>query len=291
MTRSSRPRQTANLSDSVQQQLTMYALAAGAAGVGVLALTAPAEAKIVYTPAHEKIVNRLTPIDLNHDGKADLYFSFATSVGGTFTGGTGLGAEAYYAPPSNALVAVTTQNQKFNAVALRAGERIGPKRKFAKRFATLAGYFVSGMAQSRRVSWRGQWANGGKGLKNRYAGVRFIINGELRYGWIRISVVTHTKPRAFYATITGYAYETIANKPIIAGQTMGTDEIDNHVDEANPAPLTTLRPQPATLGALAMGAPGLSIWRREEQVSPRQQTPAMSPFQPMTASPLAVRTE
>jgi hypothetical protein len=261
MTRSSRPRKTANLSDSVQQQLTMYAFAAGAAGVGVLALTSPAEGKIVYTPAHEKIVNPLTSIDLNHDGKADLYFGFGTNVGGTFTGATVLGAGAFYAAAANGVVAVMRASQSFRAVALRAGERIGPKRKFTNLFASMAGYFFSGMSQSRKVSWGGQWANGGKGVKNRYAGVRFVINGELHYGWIRMSVVTHTTPRRFYGTITGYAYETIANKPIIAGQTKGTD------DAGRAASLNTPTPEPATLGVLATGAPGLSIWRRKESVA------------------------
>ena len=45
MTRSSRPRRAANLSDSVQHKLNMYALAASAAGVGALALAQPAEAQ------------------------------------------------------------------------------------------------------------------------------------------------------------------------------------------------------------------------------------------------------
>jgi len=50
MNRTSRcSRVPANLSQSVQRQLNMYALAAGAAGVGALALTQSAEAKIVYT--------------------------------------------------------------------------------------------------------------------------------------------------------------------------------------------------------------------------------------------------
>jgi hypothetical protein len=52
MNRSSTPRKTACLSKSVHQQLNMYAIAAGAAGVGVLALAGPAEAKIIYTQTH-----------------------------------------------------------------------------------------------------------------------------------------------------------------------------------------------------------------------------------------------
>jgi hypothetical protein len=72
MNRSSGPRKTANLSDSVHHQLNKYALAAGAAGVGALALAQPAGAKIVYTPAHIGIGLRKVGIDLNHDGITDF---------------------------------------------------------------------------------------------------------------------------------------------------------------------------------------------------------------------------
>jgi hypothetical protein len=44
--RSSGPRKTANLSESVHQRLNMYTLAAGAAGVSLLRLTPPCDAKI-----------------------------------------------------------------------------------------------------------------------------------------------------------------------------------------------------------------------------------------------------
>jgi hypothetical protein len=48
------------------------------------------------------------------------------------------------------------------------------------------------------------------------------------------------------ATVLGYAYETVPNKPIIAGKTGGADVIT---------------PQPASLGHLATGAPAIPIWR------------------------------
>jgi hypothetical protein len=74
MPRSSRPIRTpANLSESRHQQLNMYALAAGAAGVGVLALVQSVEAKIVYTPAHRVIgPDSKYLLDLNHDGIPDF---------------------------------------------------------------------------------------------------------------------------------------------------------------------------------------------------------------------------
>lgn len=52
MARSSRPTRTpAQLSDTINGHLNRYGLAAGAAGVGMLALAPPVQAKIIYTPA------------------------------------------------------------------------------------------------------------------------------------------------------------------------------------------------------------------------------------------------
>ena len=63
------------------------------------------------------------------------------------------------------------------------------------------------------------------------------------------------------AILTGYAYETIPGRAIIAGKTKGRD------DAEPTASLNKRIPEPATLGALALGAPGLAIWRREEAVT------------------------
>jgi hypothetical protein len=72
--RSSRStRAPANLSETVHQRLNMYALAASAAGVEMLVLAHPAEAKIVYTPTHVVIgLHDSYKLDLNHDGIADF---------------------------------------------------------------------------------------------------------------------------------------------------------------------------------------------------------------------------
>lgn len=51
----------------------MYAIAASAAGVSVLALASPTQAKIVYTPTHHKIgPNNHYTLDLNHDRLGDF---------------------------------------------------------------------------------------------------------------------------------------------------------------------------------------------------------------------------
>ena len=81
MIRSPRPRKAVSVSNSFHRQLTMNALAASAAGVGVLAMAPPAEGKIVYTPAHRTIAPHQTiPLDLNHDGKVDFRFKDTLST-------------------------------------------------------------------------------------------------------------------------------------------------------------------------------------------------------------------
>ena len=78
------PRQ---LFESLLHQLNQYALTATAAGVASLALAQPADAKIVYTPAHIKIprpprfIGVSVPLDINHDGIDD--FNINNFLGGS----------------------------------------------------------------------------------------------------------------------------------------------------------------------------------------------------------------
>jgi hypothetical protein len=105
--------------------------------------------------------------------------------------------------------------------------------------------------------WFGPWFNGGKGVKNRYLGLKFKVKGQFHFGWARITVTT-TRNR-FTATLTGYAYETIPGKAIVAGHTKGPDDIVERPDAALTAPTA----KPITLGMLALGAQGV-LWRRKE---------------------------
>ena len=90
--------------------------------------------------------------------------------------------------------------------------------------------------------------------------------GETHYGWARLSVQVQL-PLTITATLTGYAYETIPNTSINAGQVGPNDtNIESNSIEPPHASLTARAPQPATLGILALGAPVLSVWRRERSV-------------------------
>jgi hypothetical protein len=98
--------------------------------------------------------------------------------------------------------------------------------------------------------------------------LRFKIAGKIHYGWARLSVQVLNQS-SITATLSGYAYETIPGKPIIAGKIKDPSD-ENSVDEGSvdlrgPAagPIGSV-PKAATLGLLAMGSPGISVWRREE---------------------------
>lgn len=226
------------LSETCQRRLNSYALAATAAGVGTLALAQSAEAKIVYTPAHRVISTSNTqhvfPLDLNHDGVADFGFS------------------AYYEAGMSSQFAFLrcAESGKYgNRVwghgaydgALNEGVPIGPGGKFnAPDHSMALAYSVR-----LRTGFQGPWANGGKGVKDRYLGLKFAINGKTHYGWARLNVSVGKIGNIvnITATLTGYAYETVANKPIIAGRTKGPDVV-------------TL--EPSSLGALAARVAGRS---------------------------------
>lgn len=239
----------ASLSDSLHRQLNSYALAASAAGVSVLALIQHADAKIIYTATHVVIAERQSyRFDLTNSGQVQFLLSnllTSTEYGHT-TSGMFLGVHQ----PKTEQVYIHYSSGKWWAAALRAGAKIGSKAKFS----------THADASMETYSEHGPWLN----VKGRYLGLRFQVGGEVHYGWARLNVSTHP----VIATLTGYAYETIPNKPIIAGQTKGPNddaETDNPgASITNPVPDI---PQPATLGALALGAPGLAIWRREESVA------------------------
>jgi len=235
-------RKPSNLSESLHQRLNSYALAASAAGVSLAALAQPAEGKIVYTPTHRVIEPKHHySLDLNHDRTTDFTLGYGTQMvtSGTIRSIYALGA------PGNAVEG--TAGSPFLAAAFDAGTPIPNRHRFSHSWARMA-YQCDGFIGScaRTTSFKGNWTH----AKNRYLGLKFKIHGKTHYGWARLSIHWEAYPRyRFAAVLTGYAYETIPNKPIIAGKTHGKDVI-------------TL--QPATLGHLARGAYAILAWRGEQ---------------------------
>jgi hypothetical protein len=232
-----------HLSD-FEHRLSMYALAASAAGVGVLALASPAEGKIIYTKANKSIGPGTTlHLDLNHDGIAD--FDLKDTVSSTTAGGQFASLSALPDRKQNAVWGHTIPTRGY-ASALSARMRIGPKGQFLPGAGFMANYSVSGGRHggARRpgnFSCTGPWAN----VTNRYLGLKFIVEGKEHFGWARLNV--NCSGPAINATLTGYAYETVANRPILTGKKSGQDDEDDSISGAAPS---------ATLGRLALGAKG-----------------------------------
>jgi hypothetical protein len=231
-------RKTFKISDSLNRQLNTYALVASAAGVSVLALARASEAKVVYTETHQ-VTRAGVPlyIDLNHDGITDFVLR-TTIYAGSSGFEVGLDASGYR---KNAVAGrrFSRSGYFFSAAsALPAGAQIGPERKFPVRFPFMAVELFNGVGS--QYSDLGPWAGKGKGVRDRYLGLKFVIHGKVHYGWARLSVTLghHRQFDDVSATLTGYAYETVPNKAIIAGQITGPDVITV---------------QPGTLGELARG--------------------------------------
>jgi hypothetical protein len=237
----------------LEKSLSAYAAAAVAAGVSLLALVPHADAKIVYTSANTNIpVNgKPVPLDLNHDGVTDFLFSNVLWVGSdAFL----QGVRASAGNPENRLwgggifterswVSFHRQCSSGFAAALPAGFNVRPNNSYLQKSGcwVMAWQGQAGLPSSPAANY-GQWLY----TQHRYLGLKFMIGSEAHYGWARFTVILQNG--GIQATLTGYAYETIPDKPIITGKTKGPDVI-------------TL--EPATLGHLAQGASGISALREK----------------------------
>lgn len=240
-TNPTRTRQKAPTNSSFDKNLAAYMLAAGAAGVSLLAAQT-AEAKIVYTPANITIASRSAiPLDLTNDGVADFVIS-------SWQYDQINHLSIIHHQPSNGVI---SKVQGLGPAAdLPLGVQIGPNRFFEG-----VGSMATNGSQSGIIFFSGgPW----KDAHNRYLGLKFVVGGDTHYGWARMKV---TAKGGIAATLTGYAYETVPNKPILAGQMSGS-EVSSAI-----APQEMLAPShpSATLGMLARGADHLAIWRRDEE--------------------------
>jgi hypothetical protein len=220
------PKQAKALSPRLQQYLLTSATVIGAG------LASSAQAEIVYTPLHDNFKLDYY-LDLNHDGINDFHL------------------HSYYISQFGSLnvtplitgnrIAATQEFCSFRlpaAAPLRAGAVIGKNSKFPDgNTKCLAGF------NSTFQSF-GPWVD----AKDAYLGVVFEIQGQEHFGWVRITFNSFFCYKCI-AGITGYAYETVPGRAILAGDT------GQHTSE--------LKEQ--TLGVLAMGAPGLDLWRKNEE--------------------------
>jgi hypothetical protein len=200
------------LKDGLNRKLAAYALAAGTAClVGVL----PAKADIIYSSSF--------PTDCPpNSGCTAIEFGHTSTAGGSSTGRRWNRVYGYQAGAG--------------VVALFKGQQVGPSDQFLSEI-TLA------QLVSRRPaggSWRFYSASEVGGAN--YVGIKFLEDGQEHYGWVQLQ---NAGCDCFWLSPGGWAYNTVANAPINAGQTTAT-------------------PEPPTLGLLALGSLGLGFWRKRK---------------------------
>jgi hypothetical protein len=230
------------LKPGLEARLFAYALAAGAAAT----LTSAANAEIVYTQVYRSVHgidghNSSIYIDLDNDGVRDFLLNEYLST----SGGNGeIGA--YPLTPSNKIVATIVHCgggcHFAGTAAMESGSMIGTGARFLAS--------ANRMASSYECHQAGPWAH----KIGRYLGLEFHENGKPLFGWARINV----GPCGM--ALTGYAYETVPGKSILAGQTQEGDGLFKNNSDTNSDGRS-----PATLGLLAQGASGLAAWRRREE--------------------------
>lgn len=217
------PERTATvLKKNLESNLLAY-VAVGSATL--LGIAMPTEAEVVYTPSRNAVLvdGPATSLDLNNDGIVDFTltnFSTNNYRGGTYS----VFFRAHAAQASNGILSFTS-NGRQTAAALPDGAKIGSSGQF---LAPANGLNLVGYSNRGGGTYGGDWVK----VEYAYLGLKFEVNGEIHYGWARIK---YDQPGDYHhATVYGYAYETVANQPIIAGQTSGTaDRAEKRVGNAS----------------------------------------------------------
>ena len=145
-----------------------------------------------------------------------------------------------------------------SAAALPKGSPIGPHGTFREGASMVraVGFFLFPSGNGISGAWRGSVKTFGNcsshncyiqgNVADAYLGFQFYLDGQAHYGWVELSLSTFASKgeAGLDGEITAFAYETVVNQGLNAGQRSDT-------------------PEPATLGLLALGSLGLGFWRRK----------------------------
>jgi hypothetical protein len=256
-------------SNSLNQRLNTYALAAGAAGVALLACSVPSEA----TPVCKNIsfmfsigetnTYALNPADLRIApfNIVQTYAALSSHTSTRFNRGL-------FTP--NLPGADVVQASNSLPADLASGAIIGPGGRFGK-------------GQSYGVLFTYGFRGGSNHLGNlkfdqtNYFGYKFLISGKNHYGWVRIDAGT-VNYGYVQSEVVSSGYETTPDTAILAGSCSaaspsasavpapqngaGSSSSHQAAGRASAASPMSDTPRPASLGMLALGARGMQLWRR-----------------------------
>jgi hypothetical protein len=257
-------RRPAVLSELLDGRLNSYALAAGAAGVALLACSTPAaEAAPVCNTLSVQLFRSVT-YPFNPAGQTLAPFNLGQSTVVLSSSGSNSSSvnwnRAFFAPNSiGANLLVDSQGLPANVAS---GAAIGPGGNFGKgvSYALMFTYgkgpaHVSGTLSKHQGNFNFQQEN--------LFGFQFAQAGSIHFGWARMKASIQLYQRSYKRTritLLGYGYESSPNTAIDAGScTNGSNSKQSAQTAPNDASSAKAE---ATLGMLAFGSDSLSLWRK-----------------------------
>lgn len=151
-----------------------------------------------------------TDLDLDEDGVPDFRFSV-----GILAGLPSPGAPSTLTPYLDTF-AFNRNDYLLNAegriVLKQAGFKFGPKTKDGENWG-----HRDSEAQAIAYASSNTWPGFSGKPPEAVLGIRFLSNGNVHYGWIRL-VVPQTNPPSTFPAIADWAYESRPNTPIRAGE-------------------------------------------------------------------------
>jgi len=179
--------------------------------IALLAASAVFGQEISYSsgPSFDAPVNSDLTLDINQDGTADVAFSgkilatddIPSSDVSTFCDVSGVNGAQLLVTNGYAQVLTSGESIGSGLPDWNAGEVLLTMESFDQRNNTSSG-------------WLGLLGAKGQG----YMGIQFSAADGIHYGWIQVSLYGIFNMPLFSPLVVDWAYETVPNKPILAGE-------------------------------------------------------------------------
>jgi hypothetical protein len=217
--------------------------------VTAMLFSATAKAQIIYTDVNpdSTIYDGIpgpspTPYyNLDLDNNASYDFTLTASYSGSLAIPVQYSSIVFASPLNGNAVKDTLVNTYNVPIPLPFNAVIDSNLLFHQSWQTSGNHALKSehYNQNSGTTTYGLWEN----QSDYYLGLRLLQSGQTYYGWVRLRVVVSSSPSGGYAyfIVRDYAYNSIPNQPILAGQTVATG-----ITETSFAASIHLYPNPAT---------------------------------------------
>lgn len=209
------------ITDSLKNKMMKYS-AAAVATAALPALIPTAEARVIYVPTNQSFSRGIHSVNL----RTGAVFTFKDQSPG------------FLSSVQYRFFSVTAADGGLldTGGVLQAGTSIGPANQFGSELKLTKDTYSDELSAF--------YCNGACNVRDGFLGIKFTFNGMPFYGWARLNITTgytsfQPVEPTINVTITGFAYESSAGQPIVAGD-MGQGVAE--------------QPDPGSLGMLALGA-------------------------------------